>query len=78
MTEKEPKNTKHGLYSLRAKMYARSRDAVDQRSQAYRQVKAWRAEIVRDLGGPDALSAQRMTLLDLACKTRLFLDHLDS
>jgi hypothetical protein len=37
----------------------------------------WRDSVVRDLGGPDAISAQQATLVDLAMRTKLLVDHLD-
>jgi hypothetical protein len=38
---------------------------------------AWRSELLDDLGGADAVSAQRMALVESAVRTRLFIDHLD-
>jgi len=52
--------------------------AIDRRSAAYRSVKAWRREMVESLGGEEALSAQRKTLLDLAARTQLYLSHVDA
>ena len=39
---------------------------------------AWRAEVVRDLGGPAALSAGQLALVDVACRTKLLLDSVDA
>jgi hypothetical protein len=50
--------------------------AVDGRTTAMRAVAAWKAAIVRDLGGDP--SAQELTLIDAATKTMLYLNHVDS
>jgi hypothetical protein len=39
---------------------------------------AWRKELVADLGGETALSAQQRALVDAVVRTRLFLEHLDA
>ncbi|HEY4838705.1 MAG TPA: hypothetical protein VIH72_08865 [Candidatus Acidoferrales bacterium] len=41
-----------------------------------RAVCKWKAELVRDLGGDP--SAQQLTLIDVATKTMLFLNHIDA
>ncbi len=51
--------------------------ALDKRSAGYRALAEWRAGLERDLGGRDALSEQQRTLVELACRTKLFLDSLD-
>ena len=34
----------------------------------------WRAQMENDPGGPDTLSAQQRALIEVACRTRLFLE----
>ncbi len=38
----------------------------------------WRADLVADLGGRDAISTQRAAIIDLAVKTKLLLDSIDA
>jgi len=38
----------------------------------------WRKELLADLGGEEAVSAQQMALVDMAVRTRLYIDHTDS
>lgn len=66
----------HGLQALKRRVSARGMAAVDGRTTAMRAVAAWKAAIVRDLGGDP--SAQELTLIDAATKTMLYLNHVDS
>jgi|SRR5579872_358356 len=72
------KTTRRGILTLMRRVKARGMSAVDRRSAGYRAVKAWRAEMVEALGGEQQVSPQRLTLLELAARSRLFLDHIDS
>jgi hypothetical protein len=51
---------------------------IDRRTAAARSLIAWRKELIADLGGETALSAQQRALIDAVVRTRLFLDHLDA
>jgi hypothetical protein len=51
---------------------------VDGRTVAYRAVMSWKQELLRDLGGQDHVSSQRLAIIDMAVRTRLFIDHIDS
>jgi hypothetical protein len=42
-----------------------------------RVVRAWRAEVLLDLGGPETVSAAKTALVDAALGTRIMLDSLD-
>lgn len=37
----------------------------------------WRADLVADLGGPDAITTQQAAVVDLSMKTKLILDSVD-
>jgi hypothetical protein len=39
---------------------------------------AWRAELIADLGGEEAISTQQRTLVELATRTKLYVDSLDA
>ncbi len=71
------KPSKHGLRGLMVRVKARGTQAVDRRTVAYKAVKAWREALITALGGELEVSPQRMTLIELAARTRLFLDHCD-
>jgi hypothetical protein len=38
----------------------------------------WRSELLKDLGGEENISIQRLALVDMAVRTRLFLSHIDA
>jgi hypothetical protein len=71
------KNRK-GLPALKARVMMRGLGVVDKRSLAARSLVEWKAGIVNDLGGPEAISKQQETLVELACRTKLMLEHIDS
>jgi hypothetical protein len=41
-------------------------------------LRKWRADVIDDLGGKDAISTQQEALIDLACKSKLLLDSVDA
>jgi len=68
---------KHGLYLLKRAVKELGSRAIDQRTQVAKALAEWKAEILRDLGGDEAVSAQKQAVLDLAMKTKLLLDSVD-
>jgi len=69
---------KHGLNTLMRAVSARGMGVLDGRSAAVRALVGWRKELTDSLGGEAHLSAQELALIELCCRTRLFLDHVDS
>lgn len=69
---------KRGLKGLIAKVSLHGLAVIDRRSAGARALFEWRRELERDLGGEESLSAQQKTLIELAVRTRLYLDSLDS
>jgi hypothetical protein len=70
--------TKSGLTGLMARVSVRGLTAIDKRSAGAKALLRWKGELLRDLGGEEGLSAQRKTLVELACRLRLYLDHIDA
>jgi hypothetical protein len=68
----------HGMYALKRAVQERGLDAIDGRSALGRALREYRADLVRDLGGEENLSAAEIHLVDLAVRDRLFLDSLDA
>ena len=68
----------HGACALKRAVMALGSRAIDRRTSTGKALAQWRAELIQDLGGPDALSAQQATLIDLCVKDKLLLDSLDS
>jgi hypothetical protein len=76
MTKPRP-YTRHGLHAIKAKVKVAGLAAIDGRTVAARALLDWRKELIADLGGGGAVSAQQMALVEAASRTRLYLDHLD-
>jgi hypothetical protein len=60
-----------------SRVKAKGLEAIDQRSAGARALQEWKRDMVADLGGETSISAQEMTILDLALRTKLFIDHID-
>ncbi|MEE9159100.1 MAG: hypothetical protein V3U60_12015 [Gammaproteobacteria bacterium] len=77
MTERRA-YSRHGLSALKARVRVRGFQAIDRRTAAARALLAWRAELIADLGGEEAISTQQRTLVELATRTKLYVDSLDA
>jgi hypothetical protein len=52
--------------------------AIDRRTLAARALLDWRAHLLADLGGESHATAAQIALVEIATRTRLFLDHVDA
>jgi len=77
MTERRT-YSRTGLHALKARVKVRGLAAIDMRTAAAQALIAWRNELLADLGGEGNVSAQRLALIDLATRTRLYVDSLDA
>ncbi len=68
----------HGLARLKTAVRALGARAIDRRSSVGRALAAWRAELVADLGGKDAVTTQQAVVIDLSVRTKLLLDSIDA
>jgi hypothetical protein len=68
---------KLALKGMMAKVTASGMKALDQRSAGYKALAEWRGQFLADLGGEASLSAQEKVLVDVALRTKLFIDHVD-
>lgn len=73
-----PQRTRHGFTSVLAVVKLKGLDGIDKRTSAARSLLQWRAQLCTDLGGSENLSAQRLALIDLACRTKALVDHADA
>jgi hypothetical protein len=67
-----------GLNALKARVKIRGLDAIDKRTAAGRALVEWRRELIADLGGEAAVSAQQRAIADLVVRTKLYVDSLDA
>jgi hypothetical protein len=70
--------TRHGLHAVRAKVKVAGLSAIDRRTAPARALVEWRTALISDLGGPETISAQQHALVEIATRTRLYIDHLDA
>jgi hypothetical protein len=66
---------KTGLRGMMARVSVKGLNALDKRSAGYRALAEWRASLTKDLGGD--LSTQEAAMVELICRTKLFLDSID-
>jgi hypothetical protein len=52
--------------------------AVDKRGASARLLLEWRRDLVADLGGESAVTAQQLALVEVTTRTKLYIDHLDA
>jgi len=69
---------RNGLAALKRKVLMHGLKLVDRRTLAAKSLVEWKQQIVNDLGGDQAISSQQETLIELACRTKLILEHIDS
>jgi len=62
----------------RSKILIRGSAAIDWRSAGAIELRKWRDSLIDALGGPVAVSPQRKTLIELACRNRAWLDECDA
>jgi hypothetical protein len=72
------RKTSHGLHALKQKIAVRGLDAVRRDTLGGKLIFQWRQELTDALGGADQVSPQQRTLVELACRAKLFVDHVDS
>ena len=80
---KSPENSKrilrrHGLTTAKRTLRTWGERAIDGRSRTGRALAAWRSALIDDLGGEEQVSAQQLTVLELAARTKVLLDGIDA
>jgi hypothetical protein len=73
-------NRTHSIVKLKRaidEVASRGAKVIDRRTHIGRELMRWRGEVEQDLGGPESLSAQQHTVLDIAMRTKLVLDSTD-
>jgi hypothetical protein len=79
-TPKRPRPyRKSGVYALKNAVARRGSRALPPKSTALgRALHEWRDALIDDHGGPDAISTQQSALVDLAVRTKLLVDSVDT
>src|SRR6266849_5886799 len=69
---------RHGLTRLEAAVQGLGGRVVDRRTTQGKALTKWRQELISDLGGADAISAQERALVDVAVRTKMLLDSVEA
>jgi len=70
---------RHGLHTMQKAVTLLGSRALPARSTALgRALHEWRASLLEDLGGKDAVSTQQVALVELAVRTKLLVDSVDA
>src|SRR5207249_7067418 len=78
-TNRPTRYQKHGVHTLRKAVQTLGSRALPPRSTALgRALHEWRASLIADLGGEEAVSTQQLALVDLAVRTKLLADSVDA
>jgi hypothetical protein len=76
---KRPKKTQQsGFWAAKLALRRFGTNVIDGRTSVGRVLEEMREALVRDLGGPEAISRQQQVLVDLALRTHLLLESLDA
>jgi hypothetical protein len=67
-------NTTHGIVATKKALKVLGSRAIDARTTLGKQLKAWRQELVADLGGFDQVSVQELAIIDNLVKKKLIAD----
>ncbi len=73
-----PDRPRTGLKALKARVTVRGLGAIDKRTLAAQHLLTFRRELLDDLGGEAAVSAAQLALVEIATRSRLYLDHVDA
>jgi hypothetical protein len=79
-TDKKPVhgNTTHGLATMKKAVNKLGGRLIDRRTSLGKALDQWRGQLIADLGGPDMISSQELAIVNLAVKTKLLLDSVDT
>ena len=69
---------RHGHYALKKALETFGTEAwIDKLGATGEALRCWRTALIDDLGGEDALSTQKLALVDLCCRQWLMIEHVD-
>lgn len=71
------KKPRTGIRALKRRIELRGLAVVDKRSAGAKALFFWRDELLAAVGGED-VSPQKVAIIDMAVRTKLYIDHIDS
>ena len=69
---------RHGLFSMKRAVRELGDRSLDGGTSVAKALAEWKAELIDDLGGRQAISTQQNAIIDLAVKTKLMLESVDA
>lgn len=69
---------KHGFTTMKRAVRRMGARVIDKRTSLGKALLRWKAQLVTDLGGAEAISVQEHALIDLCVKSKLMLDSIDN
>jgi hypothetical protein len=72
-----PSRPRTGLRALKSRVTVRGLAVLDRRTSAARALLDWRRDLLADVGGEEFASTQQQVLVELAARTKVYVDHLD-
>lgn len=72
------RRSRNGIGTVKRALAELGSRPIDRRTTLGKIVTRWRADLVDDLGGPEAISTQEAALIDLAVKSKMILDSVDA
>ena len=77
--QKKPRSySKHGFTTMKRAVNGLGNRVIDKRTATGKALAKWRADLIEDLGGDDVISTQRVALIELAVRSKLLLDSIDT
>jgi hypothetical protein len=68
----------HRMTTLQRAVRTLGDRAIDPASPIGRALQAWRSDLLRDLGGAESVTTQQVAVVDVAVRTKLILDSVDT
>jgi hypothetical protein len=69
---------KHGLGTMKRAIKHLGSRSIDRRTSLGKALDQWRGQLISDLGGKADVSTQELAIIDVAVKTKLLLDSVDT
>jgi len=77
-TRRRRRYSRSGFHALKSTLRRLGPRTIDRRTSLGKHLAAWRADLLADLGGEEALSTQQRALVDILVRQKLLLESVDS
>jgi hypothetical protein len=77
-THRRRRYSRSGFFALKSTLRRLGPRTIDRRTSLGKHLAAWRADLLADLGGEEALSTQQRALVDVIVRQKLLLESVDA